>query len=82
MQELDMDKHKSYIVGRVIDYGKMQDWRIINAYYSKEQLREIVLNLRTLLPQSLSFVSTVFQIPVEQFRCYEQTQLKPLHWNF
>lgn len=82
IQELDMEKHKSYIVGRVIDYGKLKDWKIINTYYSPEQLREIVLNLRSLLPQSLSFVSTIFQIPVEQFRCYKQSQLNPQHWNF
>lgn len=80
--QLDMESHKAYIVARVLDYGTMEDWLFIRSYYGIDRLREIALGLRSMFPESLSFIATVTDTPENQFRCYKQIQSKNLHWNY
>ena len=81
-QELDMDKHAAFIVERVLDYGFMNDWLLIKEYYSLDQIAEIAKNVRNLMPKSLSFISSITDTQITDYRCYKQTQSNPLLWNF
>ncbi|MDH6342246.1 hypothetical protein M2480_001564 [Parabacteroides sp. PFB2-12] len=80
--DIDMDKHAAFIVGRVLDYGLMEDWLFIRDYYGIERLKEIALGIRSLERKSLAFIATITQVPQTQFRCYEQLQSKNRHWYF
>ena len=80
--ELDMEKHKAFIVSRVLDYGMMNDWLIIKEYYSLEQLAIIAKEIRTLMPKSLSFISSITDTQITDYRCYKLAQSSPPHWNF
>jgi hypothetical protein len=80
--DLDMEKHARYIVGRVLDYGDWKDWSLIRDYYGLEKLKEIALGIRSLFPESLSFIATVTHTPENQFKCYTLLQSKNQHWNF
>ncbi|GHV17652.1 hypothetical protein AGMMS49938_18540 [Fibrobacterales bacterium] len=82
MSDLDMEKHASFVVGRVLDCGMLNDWYIICDYYGMEKLKEIALRIRSLERKSLSFISTVTDTPKEKFRCYKQIQSKTSHWYF
>ncbi|NDV59354.1 hypothetical protein [Bacteroides sp. 519] len=82
LNDLDMQKHKSFIIGRVLNYGTWNDWKLIRNYYSEEVIKETVISLRDLFPQSLSFISAATHTPIEEFRCYKQKQSTPQHWNF
>jgi hypothetical protein len=81
-EELDMEKHKAFIIARVLDYGTWDDWRLIRDYYSIEKIKETALNIRSLFPQSLSFIAAVTHTPIQEFRCYTQKQSTPRHWDF
>ncbi|MDR2843067.1 MAG: hypothetical protein LBV57_00285 [Candidatus Symbiothrix sp.] len=76
MNDLDLDVHKTYIVGRVLDYGEWNDWQTIRNYYGMDELKKIALRIRTMFPKSLSFIATMTNTPEEQFRCYEQIKNK------
>jgi hypothetical protein len=80
--DLNMEQHKEFIVERVLDYGFMNDWLIIKNYYSLEQLGDIAKNIRSLMPKSLSFISTMTDTNVVDYRCYKLAQSNPQHWNF
>ena len=80
--DLDMVKHKAFIVNRVLDYGQWDDWKTILNYYGLEQIASIAKDLRSLFPKSLAFISTVSRIPENQFRCYELLQSKDALWHF
>ena len=82
VNELDMDKHKAFIVERVLDYGYWEDWLIIKNYYSLDKLAEIAKGVRSLTPMSLSFIATITGTKIEDYRCYKLAQLLPPHWNF
>jgi len=79
---LDMDKHKEFIVGRVLDYGFMNDWLAIKEYYSLKNLAIIAKSIRSLMPKSLSFIALVTDTQITDYRCYKLAQSNPPHWNF
>jgi hypothetical protein len=80
--DLDTDKHASYIVGRVLEYGQWEDWLFLLQYYGLNRIKDISLRLRSLEKKSLAFIATVTQVPENQFRCYELLQSKDTHWYF
>jgi hypothetical protein len=82
LSELDMEQHAPYIVGRVLDYGSWEDWKLIRQYYGIETIKSIALGIRSMFPESLSFVAVVTKTPENQFRCYEQIYSKNQHWIF
>ncbi len=81
-EKLDYEKHRAYIIEKVLMYGKISDWRAIQAYYGNEVIKETALNIRNLDEKTLAFVSNLFNIPKEQFRCYTTKQSTPTHWDF
>jgi hypothetical protein len=73
-ETIDWQFKASYVIERVVNYGSSHDWKIAKQYYGFEQIRLISLQLRDLAPESLSFLSCIFDIPKEQFRCYTLKQ--------
>ncbi|MCX8480718.1 MAG: hypothetical protein ORN58_02240 [Sediminibacterium sp.] len=80
--KLDLVKHKFYIIERVLMYGFYTDWQFIRNYYGDNAIKEVALQTRDLDPKTLSFLSTIFDIPKQQFRCYKYKQLNPTHWIY
>ncbi len=82
INEVDWQKHKSFIVARVMEYGKLNDWRIIKTIYGLDTIKDLVLNLRNLDDFSIAFLSTILQVNKDQFRCYKLKQSQPSFWNY
>lgn len=80
-QELDFEKSKEQIVYQVVEYGMMKDWELLQKIYSFQQLKEIVLNLRTLDRVTLAFLAHFFKVEKTMFRCYTQSQSPSSFWN-
>ena len=79
---LDLDKNDAYIIKQVLEYGKLKDWNLIKNYYGISYIAEISIKFRSLEKKTLSFISTLSEIPVKEFRCYTYQQSVPQHWNF
>lgn len=79
--DFDFNQHKNFFIQRVLEYGKMKDWRLIKELYGMEAIKNAALNARSLDAVTLSFVSTIFQIDKKEFRCYKHRQLFPNLWN-
>lgn len=80
--KLDWKKNRSQIVKRVLEYGLLNDWKLIQRYYGVGQIGEICKELRSLDNKSLWFISSLTGIPKKSFRCYILKQSMPRHWNF
>lgn len=81
VRTLDLDKHESYIVQRVLEYGLMEDWRLLKSAIGLQEIVETCKKLRTLEPKALAFISLISKTPINQFRCYTTRQLNPTLWN-
>jgi hypothetical protein len=82
LSTLDMEKHAPYIVERVLDRGELSDWFLILRYYGLKRIGDIALNLRSLMPKALSFISVVTGTSQEKYRCYTQIHSSQNHWNY
>ena len=79
--KLDWEKNKAQIVKRVLEYGLLHDWNILQQQYGIKKIGEICKELRSLDEKSLGFISLLTGIPKESFRCYILKQSIPQHWN-
>lgn len=80
--KLDWNKHRMYIVERVLEYGVLSDWKLLRSCMSIEEITSFAKKIRQLDPKTLSFISTISHTPKEEFRCYTTKQSIPQHWNF
>jgi hypothetical protein len=67
---LDPDIDRGLILERVFMRGTEDDEREIFNYYGQKIIQETVLNIKYLDKKTLNYLSTIFKIPKEQFRCY------------
>jgi ribosomal protein S8 len=79
---LSIDKNKSFIIQRVLEYGFIGDWNLIKKWYGIKEIGEVALQFRTLEPRALAFLVNITNIPINKFRCYTTKQSIPKHWNF
>ena len=79
--ELSMEVSARYIIQRVLEYGQMNDWQLINRYYGLDRIVEECKQMRTLDPVCLSFICTISHTNQEDYRCYHFRQSFPTLWN-
>lgn len=77
----DMDKYAMFIVQRVLEYGNMDDWRIIRSYYGLKKIIELGKQMRTLSAKALSFLCALSNTKKEEYRCWHFRQSNPTLWN-
>ena len=81
-KNLSLIKNQKLIIQRVLDYGLINDWKIIMDYYGIEKIAETATKIKDLDKKSVAFISTLSNIPKEKFLCYTMRQSHPKHWDF
>lgn len=78
---INLRQHKSQIIFKVVEFGFLRDWELIKKLYSREEIVEVVTNLRTLDKRTHAYLALVLNIDKSQFRCYTQQLSSPNFWN-
>jgi hypothetical protein len=73
---LNPDSDKKLIVERVFTRGTEKDEMTIFNYYGKNEIRECILDIKYFDKKTLNYLSIIFNIPKEKFRCYKQSLLE------
>jgi len=81
-EDIDLDKNRSYVISQILEYGLLNDWKLILSYYGMKQIVQTAMDLRSLEKKALSFISQLSGIPKEKFKCYIYQRSIPPHWNF
>lgn len=79
--DYDIDKHKTWTIQRVLEYGELSDWRLILHYYGLQEIGKACKRMRTLDPRCLSFICLLTNTRKEEYRCYNIGQSLPTLWN-
>jgi hypothetical protein len=79
--QLDIEKSIEQIIYQVIEYGLMSDWELLKKIYTKERIKEVVVNLRSMDKVTLSFLAHYFKLDKSNFRCYTESQSTTNFWN-
>jgi hypothetical protein len=80
-EQMDIDAHPAFVIQRVLERGRWEDWVQIRAYYPMETIISEVMNLRTLSPKALNYISLYTKTNKQEYRCYKLAQLHPTLWN-
>jgi len=74
---LDHEGHANFIIERVFERGDVEDVRNCRRYYGDDVIKVALLNAKYLSDGTHQFVSAIFAIPLDQFRCFTTRQLNP-----
>jgi len=82
INNLDLNRSKRFIIERVFVMGTSKEIMLIINYYGKRVVVRVLKNLNYIDPKTLNFVSKLFNISLESFKCYLRKQLNPQHWSY
>jgi hypothetical protein len=81
-EKIDLDKSRGLIVERVLEYGNMKDWELLQLHYGLEEIKNLAKNIKSLDEVTLSFLCNIFELKKEDFKCYIHRQSTPHFWNY
>ncbi|RZS98483.1 DUF6922 domain-containing protein [Cecembia calidifontis] len=79
---LDVIQSKKLIIERVLEYGLIEDWKLLQKIYGLEEIKHVALNMRSIDDVTLSFLCHFFDLEKTDFRCYTGKQSIPSFWEF
>lgn len=80
--KMSFENSKVQIIYKVLEFGLMSDWKIIQEVYDMETIKKVALELRQLDVVTLAFLSNLFSVDKTEFRCYKLKQSNPNSWNY
>ncbi len=69
---LDLDKNKRLILERVFSRGNIEEFKSVNQYYTRDEIRESVKKIGYLDNKTIHFISKTYQINSAEFKCYKK----------
>jgi hypothetical protein len=81
ISKLDDNIAKRLIIERVVSLGSMLEINLILKHYGRTNVIEVICRLNYLDPKTFNFISKLFNLPKNAFKCYTRKQLLPKHWN-
>lgn len=80
--KIDNEKSKRLIIERVLNYGNLDEIKLIRKFYGVKEIRSTLCQLSYIDPKTLNFISLLFQVPKTKFKCYTKKQLTNQPWNY
>lgn len=69
-EQLNAKAHAEYILTQVVEYGTLEDWKLLQSLYTKEEMLAAATNVRSLDPVSISFLAHYLGVKRTAFKCY------------
>jgi hypothetical protein len=82
MDKIDYERNAAYVIAKIFDRGALNDIISILNFYDEEKIKTALLNARYLMNNSMSFACVLFDLKLEDFRCYKFNQSNPNVWPF
>ncbi len=82
LKKIDEEKHKPYIIQRVLSRGNVLDFKNITSFYKQEELRGEIKKIRSLDVKSANFAAFYFSIPKNEMLYFTKKRFPGKHWNY
>lgn len=70
-EDLDIQRHKTFIITRLLNFGDQDCIKWLFNTYSKEEIKDVVKNSRSLLKKPARFWQLYFNLKEDEMRCFE-----------
>ncbi len=74
-------KNKKLIIERILTRGNFQEFALLNNFYSRKTIKDVIVNISSLPPIILNGLSKFYNIDKSKFKC-TQKRLKNQHWIY
>jgi hypothetical protein len=78
---LDVKRSKKIIIERIFVMGTSKEINLVIRYYGTREVLDVLKTLNYIDPKTLNFVSKLFKISLQSFKCYTRKQLNHQHWD-
>ena len=75
ISKLDIVKSKRLIIERVLNFGNIKEIQYLMSIYDEKEIKHTICTLNYIDPKTLNFLSVLFDIPKNKFKCYSKKQL-------
>ena len=75
-EKLDAEKNAQFIIGRVLDFGNLKEWKQIKRIYGESRIAGIAKDHVFSDPRSANFWALILSIPANQMKCERNPSLK------
>ena len=69
---IDAIQHVAYVIGRVLDYGDVEDVRVLRGMYPDQKIIDVIQTRRGLFPQTGKYWAIKFNIPFTEVLCLKK----------
>lgn len=80
--KIDYDKSYQSVIERVFERGDVSDIREIRRYYGDEVIKNVLCRSKYLSKIKLFLASAIFELPLQNFKCYSSKQSTQELWPF
>ena len=74
-ESLDTEKHKRYIIERVLEFGDEDAYCWLFATYTDEEIAAVVKSSRRISPRTAVMMANFYDIPWEELVCLRSASL-------
>ena len=78
-KKTDLNKSAQFVIVRIFERGSISDVKKLRAYYGDKKIKEEIKKTKWIEPETLQFLSAIYNISLKQFRCYIEKQLRRQH---
>ena len=71
---MDIEKHRGYIIPRVMDRGTRSDVQVVWNQYGAEAVKDVLLHTPSLQRKTIFFFANQFHLRPEAFRAFRKSQ--------
>lgn len=75
----DIDKYPQFIIVRVFERGTIADVKKLRKYLGDKKIKDEIIKAKWIEPETLNFLSAIYNIPLKKFKCYTQKLLRSQH---
>ncbi len=77
-KDIDLKKHAQFVIGRVLDFGNLKEWKTIKDFYGLEQIKKAAQKHIFYDLRSANFWALILGLPFKKLKCKKKPLAKRL----
>ena len=74
--KLDIKQDADFIIGRVLDFGNLEEWKAVRDFYGIERIKKAAKRHIFFSPRDANFWAFALKIPLKNLKCTRKQSLK------